>query len=252
MRINPRLNPYRSEASVVNEERMSIAVVFKEGIEAAWPICLGYFPIGLAFGVLAQKAGLRPFEIALMSCLVFAGSSQFIAVSMLNSGAAFISIIVTTFMVNIRHVLMSSSLAIYLRDTNRIFLSLFSYGVTDESFAVNLTKFREGHWHRYQGLVVNQVSNAVWIGSTTIGGYGGEFIPAGAFGMDYALIAMFLYLLVFQLRDRFYIITAILAGILTILLSFLIPGNIYVVIASSLAATIGFVLQRYVHKKGVR
>lgn len=236
--------------SVVKEDRVNIAIVIKEGVKAAWPICLGYFPIGFAFGILAQKAGLRPLEIALMSILVFAGSSQFIAISMLSSEAALFSIVAATFMVNLRHVLMSSSLAIYLRHTSRSFLSLFSYGVTDESFAVNLTKFMEGHWHRYQGLMVNQVSNAVWIGSTVVGGYGGEFIPAGAFGLDYALIAMFLCLIVFQLRGRFHIITAIVASVLAILLSILIPGNAYVIIASSLAATIGFALQRYVHRKG--
>jgi len=236
--------------SVVKEDRVNIAIVIKEGVKAAWPICLGYFPIGFAFGILAQKAGLRPLEIALMSILVFAGSSQFIAISMLSSEAALFSIVAATFMVNLRHVLMSSSLAIYLRHTSRSFLSLFSYGVTDESFAVNLTKFMEGHWHRYQGLMVNQVSNAVWIGSTLVGGYGGEFIPAGAFGLDYALIAMFLCLIVFQLRGRFHIITAIVASVLAILLTILIPGNAYVIIASSLAATIGFALQRYVHRKG--
>ena len=52
---------------------------FSRGVAAAWPICLGYLPIGLAFGVLAQKAGLSPLQIGLMSVFVFAGSSQFIA-----------------------------------------------------------------------------------------------------------------------------------------------------------------------------
>jgi len=50
-----------------------------QGLSAAWPICLGYIPIGMAFGVLAQKAGLYPLEIMMMSIFVFAGSSQFIA-----------------------------------------------------------------------------------------------------------------------------------------------------------------------------
>lgn len=62
-------------------EHLGASDIVKEGIKAGWPICLGYFPIGLAFGVLAQKAGLHPLEIGLMSVLVFAGSSQFIAVS---------------------------------------------------------------------------------------------------------------------------------------------------------------------------
>jgi 4-azaleucine resistance transporter AzlC len=222
----------------------------KEGLKAAWPICLGYLPIGMALGIVAQKAGLQPWEIGLMSILVFAGSSQFIAVSMLNSGAAVLSIVVTTFIVNLRHTLMSSSLAIYLQGTHPAFLSFFSYGVTDESFAVNLTRFRGGHWHRYQALIVNQVSNATWIGSTILGAHGGQFIPPGAFGIDYALIAMFLCLLVFQLRGRIYVITAIVSGGLAVFFSLLIPGNLYVILASLMATTIGFGLRRHVSRKG--
>ena len=85
-----------------------------EGIKAAWPICLGYLPLGFAFGVLAQKAGLDLLDIALMSILVYAGSSQFIAVAMISGAAAPVSIILTTFVVNLRHLLMSSSLAVHL------------------------------------------------------------------------------------------------------------------------------------------
>ena len=64
------------------------STILKEGLNAGWPICLGYLPIGMAFGVLAQKAGLTPVQIGMMSILVFAGSSQFIAVSMLAAGAS--------------------------------------------------------------------------------------------------------------------------------------------------------------------
>ena len=119
---------------------------FAQGAAAAWPICLGYMPIGLAFGVLAQKAGLLPLEIGLMSVIVFAGSSQFIAVSMLAAGASIFSIVATTFMVNLRHFLMSSALAVYMKNADRKKLSFFAYGVTDESFAVNLSKFRDSAW----------------------------------------------------------------------------------------------------------
>ena len=216
----------------------------KEGLKAAWPICLGYFPIGLAFGVLAQKAGLNPLAIGLMSVLVFAGSSQFIAVSMLSGGATVLPIVVTTFVINLRHVLMSSSLAVYLRDLSKGWVALFAYGVTDESFAVNLTRFREGYWDWRQAMVVNHTANLTWIGSSIIGAYSGQFIPAGAFVIDYALISMFLCLLVFQLRGHLYTVTAIIAGVLAIILSLLIPGNVYIVLASVLAATIGVVIRR--------
>ena len=80
------------DTSEPTAEHHATTFVCKEGIKAGWPICLGYFPIGLAFGVLAQKAGLHPVEIGLMSLLVFAGSSQFVAVSMLSGGASALSI----------------------------------------------------------------------------------------------------------------------------------------------------------------
>ena len=216
----------------------------KGGVAAAWPICLGYLPIGLAFGVLAQKAGLSPLQIGLMSVFVFAGSSQFIAVSMLAAGASFLSIVATTFVVNLRHFLMSSALAVYLKNADRKKLSLFAYGVTDESFAVNLAKFRDSHWDLNSALVTNQTANLTWIITTMLGGIGGQFIPAHTLGIDYALIAMFICLLVFQIRGAIYVLTAVIAGMFAVFLSLLIPGNSYIVIASMVAAAVGVVLKK--------
>ena len=220
------------------------ATFLKEGLSAGWPICLGYVPIGMAFGVLAQKAGLTPLHIGLMSILVFAGSSQFIAVSMLSAGASAPAIIATTFMVNLRHVLMSSALAVYLRAAHRGLLALFAYGVTDESFAVNLPRLRSGAWRLPQALVVNHSANLTWFVSTVAGGLGGRFIPEGALGIDYALIAMFICLLIYQLRRRIHLLTAMMAGLTAVALALVIPGNSYIVIASVAAATAGVVIHR--------
>jgi 4-azaleucine resistance transporter AzlC len=217
---------------------------FTQGGVAAWPICLGYLPIGLAFGVLAQKAGLSPFQVALMSTFVFAGSSQFIAVSMLSAGASLAAIVATTFMVNLRHLLMSSSLAALLGKKNRWKLSLFAYGVTDESFAVNYTRMRAGGWGLDRSLVVNHTANLMWLISTVAGVYFGHLIPAHAMGIDYALTAMFICLLIFQLRDRTSILTAVMAGLLAVVLALFIPGNAYIVLASMLAAAVGVIVKR--------
>ncbi|BBO75427.1 branched-chain amino acid ABC transporter permease [Desulfosarcina widdelii] len=218
--------------------------ILKEGLSAGWPICLGYLPIGMAFGVLAQKAGLTPFQIGLMSILVFAGSAQFIAVAMLSVGASAVAIVTTTFVVNLRHVLMSSALAVYLRAAHRGLLALFAYGVTDESFAVNLPQFHARTWDMPRALVVNHSANLVWLFSTVSGGIGGRFIPEGALGIDYALIAMFICLLIFQIRKRIHLLTAMIAGLTAVVLALLIPGNSYIVIASVIAATLGVLVQR--------
>ena len=223
----------------MNKKRILI-----EGFVAASPICLGYLPLGMAFGVLANKAGLNPCEIFLMSVLVFAGSAQFIAVSMISSGSAILPIILTTFTVNLRHFLMSSSLAIFFKEETKKKLSLYAYGVTDESFAINLVRLKQGNWDINRSLVVNHVANFAWIISTVIGGYGGEFIPEKAFGIDYALIAMFICLLVFQVKGLKYFIIALISGIIAVLLSLYIPGNLYIVLASVIAATIGVLFFR--------
>jgi 4-azaleucine resistance transporter AzlC len=225
------------------------STTLRQGLSAGWPICLGYLPIGMAFGVLAQKAGLTPVQIGLMSILVFAGSSQFIAVSMLAGGASIPAIITTTFVVNLRHLLMSSALAVYLRRAHRGLLALYAYGVTDESFAVNLPRFNARSWTLSRALVVNHAANLTWFASTVAGGFGGRFIPEGAFGIDYALIAMFICLLIYQIKRWIHLLTAVIAGLLAVGLALAVPGNTYIVIASVLAATMGVIIQRKVMRR---
>jgi len=216
----------------------------REGLAAAWPICLGFFPIGLSLGVLGQKVGLAPWQMALMSLVVFAGGSQFIAVAMLGSGASLAAIVTTTFMVNLRHLLMSSALAVHFPGVSRRFLALFAYGVTDESFAVNMARFNQGGWNRHSALVLNQVTNATWFFSTVAGAFAGQFIPAGSLGIDYALTGMFICLLVFQLRGMIFVVTALIAALCSVLAYLWLPGNAYVIVASCLAATAGLALKR--------
>jgi 4-azaleucine resistance transporter AzlC len=215
----------------------------KRGLAAAWPVCLGYAAIGLAFGVIARKAGLHPLEVGLMSLFVYAGSSQFIAAAMIGNGAGLLPVVLTTFVINLRHLLMSSSLAVYLRELKPAQTALFAYGITDESFAVNSARFRQGKWSWQEALVVNHVSNLAWVVSTVAGSLIGNFVPDGALGLDYALTSMFICLLVFQLRDSLQVFVALISGMLAVAISLLVPGNYHVIIASFLAATVGLVIR---------
>jgi predicted branched-subunit amino acid permease len=139
---------------------------------------------------------------------------------------------------------MSSSLAVFLQGVNRTKLSLYAYGITDESFAVNNTKFNESDWDLNRSLVVNHAANTTWVVSTIIGGFSGQFIPEHAFGIDYALIAMFICLLVFQLRGRKYVIASIIAGVSAVFFSIFIPGNAYIILGAVFAATLGVFIKR--------
>ena len=83
------------------------------GFKKSIPVIIGYIPIGISYGILALNTDLSPYIIVGMSAFVFAGSSQLIAVNMLTAQAAIIPIIMTTFLVNLRHILMSASLSLH-------------------------------------------------------------------------------------------------------------------------------------------
>lgn len=216
----------------------------KDGFSAVWPICVGYIPLGIALGVLGQKAMLSPLQVIAMSLFVFAGSGQFIAVSMISAGAGSISIIMTVFMINLRHLLMSSSLGVYLKNVSSKKLAILSYGIVDETFAVNIQKLKKGDWGPRRSISVNLFAYSAWALSTFAGCYFGEFIPEGAFGIDYALIAMFICLLVFQLNGSIYFVSAVISGLIAVFLSITLPGNSYIVIASIIAASLGVIIKK--------
>lgn len=227
-----------------HSNRGSRLLKLREGAAAAWPICLGYFPIGLALGVLAQKAAIGPVYVLMMSVLVFAGSAQFVGVAMIGVAASPLSIIFTTFLINIRHLLMSSALAVHLQGEKRLKLSLYSYGITDESFAVNLTRFRTGNWDVDRAIIANQVANAVWIISTVAGSIVGQVVPVDGYGIEYALPAMFIALLVLQMEGMLHVMVALLAAVIAIGWKLAIPGDSYMIAATLLATTAGFFLKR--------
>ena len=111
------------------------------GVSQALPIVFGYVPIGIAFGILAQKAGISTVNTLLMSLIVYAGSSQLIAVGLFGAGVPPVSIILTTFVVNLRHMLMSAAVAPYLKGWRKVELASFAYELTDETFAVHSGRF---------------------------------------------------------------------------------------------------------------
>ena len=111
------------------------------GAAKAMPIVLGYVPVAFAFGVLARQAGLSELNTVLMSLLVYAGASQFVAVGLFGAGASPATIVLTTFIVNLRHIILSSALAPYMSKWKAGRLAAFGFQVTDETFALHAAGF---------------------------------------------------------------------------------------------------------------
>ncbi|MGM0217124.1 AzlC family ABC transporter permease [Enterococcus sp. AZ126] len=175
-------------------------VTFKEGINACIPTILGYLGIGIAAGVVGKNVGLSIMEIALMSILVYAGGAQFIICGMLAIQSPISAIIFTTFLVNLRHFLMSMSVASYFKKEPLITSIGIGTLLTDESYGVlmtALTNDRQVSSAWTHGL--NITAYLAWIISTIIGGLLGAFIPDPyLLGLDFALVAMFAGLFILQ------------------------------------------------------
>ena len=168
---------------------------FRKGIQAGVSIGIGYFPIALTFGLLAKTTGLTVTETVLMSIIVFAGAAQYISLSLLTLGTGIFEIVLTTFIVNIRHFLMSASLNEKIEEDTIPLKMLYSFGITDETFSV--AALREGKVTTGFLLGVITVSYSSWVINSGLGHIIGASLPQTLQeSMSVALYAMFIGLVV--------------------------------------------------------
>lgn len=190
------------------------------------------------FGGLAVQAGLRPVEIWGMSVLVFAGASQFVAVPMIAAGAPALAVILTTYVVNIRHYLMAATLAPAFRGFRRPWLALIAHLINDESFAVASARSRPPDAGVYLGSAL-AVGGAFLVGVLAGTLLGGLVADPERYGLDFAFPAVFLSLVALQLRRRSDWFVAGGAAVVAVAIAVTLPGNWHIVIAGLAASVAG-------------
>jgi 4-azaleucine resistance transporter AzlC len=174
---------------------------------------LGYVPIGMAYGLLARQSGVGVWESLGLSVFVYAGAAQFIAVSMLSGGIGSAIIIGAVFIVNFRHVLMSSSLSPMLGSWSK--LSRVSLGclLTDESYVLHAVHFGDGDMDAAAAITLNVTAYLSWSAAGFAGFVLGNVIEnPEAWGLDFALSAMFIGLLIPVCRNRPSVTAALCGG----------------------------------------
>lgn len=194
---------------------------FSAGLKAGVSIAIGYFPVALTFGLLAKTTGLSLLEATAMSIFVFAGAAQYISLSLITAGVAPAVIILNTFIVNIRHFLMTASLNEKMQPDARWKKALYAFGITDESFSV-LAIQKEDNLRTSFAAGVIAISYGSWVVFTALGHLIGanlpEFLQAA---MSIALYAMFVGLLVPSMRgNRKVVSLAAIAALLNSLFFF--------------------------------
>jgi 4-azaleucine resistance transporter AzlC len=185
---------------------------------------------GSVLGGLAVQAGLRPAEVWLMSVLVFAGASQFVAVPLIAGGAAPLSVVLTTYVVNMRHYLMAATLAPSFRAFPRPALALVAHVLNDESFAVAVARSRPPDPWIYLG-------SAAAVSSSFLGGVAAGTLLGGLvddprrYGLDFAFPAVFLALVAGSLRRRADWVVAAASAVVATAVAVALPGSWHIVIA---------------------
>ena len=194
---------------------------FLAGVRDTLPLIAGAIPFGIIFGAVAATGGLTPSATLAMSAFVFAGSSQFIAAGLVAQQVSVGFIILTTFVVNLRHALYSASLAPHMRHLSQAWLVPLGFWLTDESFAVVISRYNQPdesphkHWY-FLGSAVAMYTN--WQLCTLIGVVAGQAIPdARGWGLEFAMVVTFIGLVVPMVKDRPMLIAALVAGAIAML-----------------------------------
>lgn len=229
-----------------------MSLTFKDGVYACIPTLLGYIGIGIAAGVVGKSAHLSVLEITLLAVIIYAGASQFIVSGLMLVATPISAIIFTVFLVNSRHFLMSMATA----PTFRKYSLLNNIGIgsllTDESFAVAMNAIANKQpinaaW--MHGL--NLTAYITWILSCFIGALIGEWLPDPTkFGLDYALVAMFIGLLYLQLigdktkRLTNRVIAMLTVTVLLVLLLRFISSEMAILISTFAGCFMGVAMER--------
>ncbi len=240
----------RSKTPADSLYRIKTRNEIKSGFLRGMPVVFGYFPIGFAFGILAANAGMSIGEVLLMSLLVYAGSAQLIAVGLLENQAGLLTLTITTFLVNLRHLLMSAALAPSLGHLRRFQQAFFAFELTDETFAVHSVDFEnEKSPPPKRIFATNATAHLSWISSSVLGAWTGSILTGlEAWGIDYALPAMFISLLALQIKTSKHIAVAAISLLLSTLLFRGFGGHWHIIAATLIGASIGLALKENIHK----
>lgn len=167
---------------------------YKEGLIVALPVVVGYLPIAIGFGLLSKNTGVSFRDTSLFSFVVYAGASQFMALDFIRAGVSMGSIILATFLLNLRHMMMSASLSVSFSEIDRKFLPLIAFGITDETFSV--ASFNREKINLPFILILNILAWGSWVVGTMIGFLVGELLPNSLqSSLGIGLYAMFAALL---------------------------------------------------------
>ncbi len=188
-------------------------------VRASLPVAFGYVPLGIAFGILFQDLGYPWYFASLMGLLVYAGAAQFMAVGLLAAQAGILEIAVSTLILNSRHLFFGLSVLSRYR-TRGLKKAYLIFGLTDETYSlITSTSAPEPDRQIDYYLAITALNQSYWVLGCTLGALAGAAMTIDTRGMDFALTALFLVLVLEQwnrLQEIFPFVAAALCGVLAL------------------------------------
>lgn len=178
------------------------------------PILAGYVPIGVGFGLLWVQQGLPGWAAPVLALVVYAGAAQFLAAGMIAAGQGPAEIALATLVLNARHLVYGLAFLDRFRGWSAA-KAYFAFALTDETYAVLAARQPVGDGDGMEeGLLwrVAMLNHGYWVLGCALGAAAGHVLPPGLKGLDFALTALFLVLLLEQVRSRRKAMAAALAG----------------------------------------
>ncbi len=202
-----------------------------------WPLTGAFFAIAFAFGVLAREAGMGAWGAVLMSALVYAGTAQVVALGLLAAGQPPWVIVLVTLLINARFLLLGSVAAHRTQNWKPWERALFAWQLTDESFAL-LIPSSSGGLTKARATWLQNGAYFAWVIGTAVGfQVGGDSTQLKGLGLDFALAAMMLVVLVLQIRDWMAFGVALISG-LTALMAVQLGLNWFATLCAMVVAPI--------------
>ena len=210
------------------------------GVRKGIPVLIGFLPVAISYAIAATAGGMSALETVGMSAAVFAGASQIMATEMIASGAGSLAIIMVTFTLNLRHIIMSSCVFQKLKTKNWFMRTLVAFGVTDETFALYTTEDDERSDVFFMlGLI--SISYSSWVIGALVGVLLQQAMPESlsqSFGI--ALFALFIALIVPDIKKSLKLfLTVLLTIALNVGLSFIVDKSWAIITATLIGAAVG-------------
>ncbi|MFT4020424.1 MAG: AzlC family ABC transporter permease [Acinetobacter sp.] len=214
----------------------------------AAPVMAGYYVVAFVFGVMCLNIGLPVWFPAAMCLFVYAGAAQFSSLSLLTAGTTLAPILLSTLLINARHILMSMYMSKKLRSVqmSRLQKSLYAFGLTDESFAMHSQRLENGLLTTSPYLLrFNIFCHLAWIAGGLCGAIASEYLARFIrFKLDYALTAMMVFVLVSLCNTPKKRLVALISIITTIGMNFIHISPLNVFVATAVGCGVGLCIKK--------